>query len=183
MHRFIMTAFLALGLGLSGPVLAEDWALTPEKTYERVQAEGDELLFIDVRDPVEIMFVGFTDVVHANIPFRMVDTDGWMEQNNHFAMPINDDFADAVGRALEERGLPEDATIITMCRSGSDRGEPSAEYLRDAGFPNVFYVENGFQGDPASEGEHEGQRVVNGWQNSGLPWSTDMNRDKIYQAP
>lgn len=183
MRKFAITACLALALGLSVPAAADDWAMTPAEAYEKVQAQGDRMLFIDVRDPVEIMFVGFTDEVHANIPFRLVDTNAWLDSRHHFAMPINEDFAAGVGRALEERGLPEDAMIITMCRSGSDRGEPSAAHLRDAGFPNVYYVENGFQGDPASDGPHEGQRVVNGWQNSGLPWSRQLNREKVYQAP
>ena len=27
----------------------------------------------------------------------------------------------------------------------------------------------------------KGLRVVNGWQNAGLPWSMDINPDKIYR--
>ena len=183
MRTLVFTACLALGVGAIGPALADDWAISPEEAYERVQEHGDELLFIDVRYPVEIMFVGFTDVVHANIPFRLVDKTQWLDDRGHFAMPINEDFADSVTRALADRGLDEDAVIITMCRSGSDRGEPSATYLRDAGFANVYYVENGFQGDPVEEGPQAGQRVINGWQNVGLPWSARLNRDKIHQAP
>lgn len=183
MRNFVMAACVALGVGAGGTALADDWALSPEEAYERVQQDRDELLFLDVRDPVEIMFVGFTDEVHANIPFRQVDTSAWVDEGGHFEMPINENFSDDVGRALAEHGLDDDAVIITMCRSGSDRGRPSAEYLRDAGFANVYYVENGFQGDPAVEGPLEGQRVVNGWQNVGLPWSRSLNRDKIYEAP
>lgn len=60
--------------------------------------------------------------------------------------------------------------IITMCRSGSERGKPSADFLRENGFPNARYVVNGFQGSSVKEGEHTGMRTQNGWQNSNLPW-------------
>jgi hypothetical protein len=69
-----------------------------------------------------------------------------------------------------------------MCRSGSERGEPSARYLRENGFPNARFVINGFQGDTIKEGEHAGFRLKNGWQNSGLPWSMRMDADKIYRT-
>lgn len=39
----------------------EALSVTPEQTWDTVQEQGDNLLFIDVRDPVEIMFIGFTD--------------------------------------------------------------------------------------------------------------------------
>ena len=30
------------------------------------------------------------------------------------------------------------------------------------------------------EGSQAGFRLQNGWQNSGLPWSNKMNKDKMY---
>ena len=42
-----------------------------------------------------------------------------------------------------------------MCRSGSERGKPSADFLREAGL-NAYYVVNGFQGSAIKEGEHAG---------------------------
>ena len=100
-------------------------------------------------------------------------------------MQRNPQFVQQVAAALKAHGLDKNATIITMCRSGSERGEPSAQYLREQGFPNALYVIHGFQGSPAKEGPQAGMRVVNGWQNSGLPWSNKLNPEKIYreQAP
>lgn len=66
-----------------------------------------------------------------------------------------------------------------MCRSGSARGKPSADYLLSQGFSNVKYVDHGFQGSTVKNGEMKGLRILNGWQNSGLPWSSTMNADKI----
>lgn len=166
----------------AAPVWADEMGLTPRETYERVQRNGDEILFLDVRDPVEIMFVGFTDTVDANIPFLIVDRTRWDDKNNRFVPYQNPHFAAEVEAALKARGLTRDAEIITMCRSGNERGRPSAQFLRENGFPNAMYVINGFQGDRIKEGERAGFRLKNGWQNSGLPWSPKMNPEKMYRA-
>ena len=138
-----------------------------------------EVLFVDVRDPVEIMFVGFTDAVDINIPFKSVDRTQFNEEKAVFAMPSNPDFASEVEKALKAKGLGKDDLIVTMCRSGSARGKPSADYLLSQGFTNVKYIDHGFQGDKIEYGEREGFRLKNGWQNSGLPWSSKINPDKI----
>ena len=161
--------------------MAGDYAISAAQAHARVQDPEAQVLFVDVRDPVEIMFIGWADAAHVNIPFLLVDRQGWNPDTGSFPMPRNPDFATQVEAALAERGLDRNATIITMCRSGSARGEPSAAYLRDAGFPNVLFVRHGFQGDRVSEGEHAGQRLLNGWQNEGLPWQPRMNPDKIYR--
>lgn len=181
MRKMMLAAIL--GLFLLSPVHASDnIGVTPQEAWEMVQEQGDEFLFIDVRDPVEIMFVGNTDAVHANIPFLIVNRDKWDSKKNRFDPERNPNFVEEVEAALEARGLSRDAVIVTMCRSGSERGEPSARFLRENGFPNAKYVINGFQGGTIKEGERAGFRLKNGWQNSGLPWSTKMNPDKIYRT-
>lgn len=84
--------------------------------------EGDKVLFVDVRDPVEIMFTGFTDVVDVNVPFLLADRTQWNDKKNVLRMAPNPDFADAIARALAERNLGKDAAIVLMCRSGGTRG-------------------------------------------------------------
>lgn len=159
----------------------EALSLTAVETHRMVQESADEMLFIDVRDPVEIMFVGFTDSVDRNIPFTLVDRHDFSDEDSRFAMNTNADFVAGVEAALQRKGLDKTALIVTMCRSGSARGKPSAEYLTRHGFSNVKYVAKGFQGDQSAEGAQEGRRVVNGWVNSGLPWSYDINPEKIYR--
>ena len=158
----------------------EALSLTPQETYDMVQKQGDQLLFVDVRDPVEIMFIGFTDVIDRNIPFKLADRSNFLADKGRFAMNTHTEFAADVEKALKEKGLSKDDLVITMCRSGSSRGKPSAEYLMERGFTNVKYIDNGFQGGGAKEGEKKGMRIVSGWQNSGLPWSMDLNPEKIY---
>ncbi|MFP4147628.1 MAG: hypothetical protein ACLFSI_07950 [Halorhodospira sp.] len=60
----------------------------------------------------------------------------------------NPDFVEQVEAALEAKGFDRSATVITMCRWGSDRGQPSADYLLEEGVESVRYVTHGFQGDP-----------------------------------
>lgn len=171
-----------LGLVLLPTAQADALGLTPEATYELVQQQGEQVLFIDVRDPIEIMFVGSAGPVDANIPFMQANRSDWDAENNRFRMERNAQFAQQVEAALQAKGLDKNATVITLCRSGSERGAPSARFLQQQGFSNARYVINGFQGDVAREGPQAGMRVVNGWQNSGLPWSACMNPDTIYRA-
>ena len=166
---------------LSTTALAEDYGLSAGEAFELVNDPDRAVLFVDVRDPVEIMFIGWTDSADINIPFLLVERDGWNPDSGSFPMPRNADFAAQVEAALAERGLDRDAMIITMCRSGSARGQPSANALREAGFANARYVRHGFQGDRIAAGEHAGMRLKNGWQNEGLPWQPRMNPDKIYR--
>lgn len=170
-----------LGCVLAWQVQAQEIGVAAAEVQARVNAGDNGLLFVDVRDPVEIMFVGFSDSVHTNIPYLLVDRQQWNEERGVFKLERNPDFVQQVRAELERRGLSADAEIITMCRSGSERGEPSAQFLRDSGFPNARYVINGFQGSSIQEGDQAGFRLLNGWQNEGLPWSTKMNPEKIYR--
>jgi len=164
---------------LSAFAVEEEYGFTPEETYQQLQENAEEILFVDVRDPVEIQFIGFTDLIDVNIPFLLVDREQWDEEKTRFVMRRNGDFVRLVREALQEKGLGEDAMIITMCRSGSSRGQPSAALLREKGLPNSYFVINGFQGDPVSEGLLKGFRLKNGWQNAGLPWGWKINGAKI----
>lgn len=181
-NHFIRSVLVVLAL-VSLPLHAnEALGLSANVVWKELQGSADNVLFIDVRDPVEIMFVGFTDKVDQNIPFRLTDRTVWNEKKSVFQMKPNKDFIAQVDSALEAKGLDRNAKIITMCRSGSARGKPSAEFLRKQGFPNVFYVVHGFQGDKAKSGDKQGMRIVNGWQNDGLPWSPKANGKKIYRS-
>ena len=174
-------AGVMLGCLLAAQIQAVEIDVQGADVQARLAAGEDDFLFVDVRDPVEIMFTGFTDSVHVNIPYLIVDRNAWNGERDTFQLERNPRFSAEIAAELERRGLPADTEIITLCRSGSERGEPSARYLRDNGFANARYVINGFQGDSIKDGEQAGFRLLNGWQNSGLPWSPKMNPDKIYR--
>lgn len=177
-----MLAGVMLGCLLALNVQAVEIGMPAKEAQARVESGATDFLFIDVRDPVEIMFVGFTDSVHVNIPFLLVDRTQVNAERGTFAVNRNPDFVAEVAAELERRGLPADSEIVTLCRSGSERGEPSARLLRDNGFPNARYVVHGFQGDSIKQGPQAGLRLLNGWQNEGLPWSPKMNLQKIYRG-
>jgi rhodanese-related sulfurtransferase len=67
-----------------------------------------------------------------------------------------------------------------ICRSG-DRSAAAANLLAEAGLKNVYSVVDGFEGDLATQGPKAGQRVVNGWKNAGLPWSYNLDKEKMYK--
>lgn len=174
---------LATALGLLNLTsFAADLAITAQETFAKVQQAEARVLFVDVRDPVEVMFVGFTDAVHVNIPYLMVDRTAWEDKRGVYKLTQNPDFVAQIKSELDKRGLNPDTEIITLCRSGSERGEPSAAFLRANGYPNARFVVNGFQGSPLKEGPQAGLRIQNGWQNSGLPWSMKMNPSKMFRV-
>jgi len=179
MKRLLLA--VALGCGVLG-AQAVELGISAQEAYAQVQKADSKVLFVDVRDPVEVMFVGFTDAVHVNVPYLMVDRSAWEDKRGIYKLYQNPDFAAQIKAALEKRGLPMDAEVITMCRSGSERGEPSAAFLRANGFPNARFVVNGFQGAALKDGPQAGFRIQNGWQNSGLPWSMKMNPAKMYRT-
>ena len=179
MKRVLLSVSLALSV--LGAQAVEIGVSAPD-VYAAVQQPDSKILFVDVRDPVEVMFVGFTDAVHVNVPYLMVDRNGWDDKRGVYKLQQNPDFAGQIKAALVKRGLPMDTEVITLCRSGSERGEPSAVFLRANGFPNARYVINGFQGIAIKDGPQKGFRLQNGWQNAGLPWGMKMDPAKMYRT-
>jgi len=150
------------------------------EAYDMKQKLGDQMLFIDVRDPIEIMFTGFTDVVDINIPFKLANRSVWNKKKPVFMMEVNPDFEQQVAAALEARGLTKAVPVVIMCRSGGTRGAPAIKYLENKGYKQVYVVTDGFEGGKVKEGEQKNWRLKNGWKNSGLPWSYKLNKEKMY---
>lgn len=179
MKKMLIAAIIAVA---SLSASAADIAITAADAFAKVTQADSKVLFVNVRDPVEIMFVGFADAVHVNIPYLIVNRTAWNKEKDVFKTYQNPDFVAQIKAELDKRSWGADTEIITMCRSGSERGEPSANFLRNKGFPNARFVEHGFQGSAIKDGPQAGFRLQNGWQNSGLPWSTKMNPEKMYRS-
>jgi rhodanese-related sulfurtransferase len=94
-------------------------------------------------------------------------------------MDPNSGFVSEIDERLKKKGLTREDKIIVMCRSG-DRSSGAANLLAKAGFKNVWSIVDGFEGDIAKDGPFKGQRAVNGWKNSKLPWSYNLAKDKMY---
>lgn len=169
----------------SNPKEQTSWNLyvDSKEAYTMKQEQTDKVLFVDVRDPVEIMFTGFTDVVDINIPFKLSNPANWNKKKPAFEMAVNQNFEPLIEQALKDRGLDKSAPIILMCRSGGTRGAPSAKMLEGKGYENVYVVTDGFEGGKIKQGEKKNWRMKNGWKNAGLPWSYNLNKEKMFFRP
>lgn len=155
--------------------------LTPQQALTMKEQQGDKVLFLDIRSRAEAMFVGMATRADALVPYLelqeiMVD---WDDKRSTFLMEANAEFTKEVARRLAEKGLNKNSPIILMCRSG-DRSAKAADLLQVAGYTQVYSVAEGFEGDVAKEGPKAGQRVVNGWKNTGLAWSYKLDRSKMF---
>ncbi|SEA09928.1 sulfurtransferase [Rubrimonas cliftonensis] len=193
MRPMLRTCALALSLlAAAAPALAADaptdparqtsWGLylTATEAAAMKRDLGDAVLFVDVRDPVEIMFTGFAPLVDVNIPFLLSDPTRWHASKPVFAMDRNPSFAEAVLAALAARGLDRAAPVILMCRSGGERGAPSAAALEGLGLAAVHVVVDGFEGATSKASPDNPVRNVDGWKNSGLPWGYALDREKMF---
>ncbi len=169
----------------SDPKKQTSWNLyvDSKEAYAMKQELGNNVLFVDVRDPIEIMFTGFTDVVDINIPYKLSNPTRWNKKKPVFEMAKNPDFEPLIAKALKDRGLDKSTPIILMCRSGGTRGAPSAKELEGKGYKNVYVVTDGFEGGKIKTGDKKNWRLKNGWKNAGLPWSYKLNKDKMYFRP
>lgn len=172
---------------------AEDWSklsekkqtklglyMTPAEAAEHVEKEGANSLFIDVRTRAEVNFLGIPAMADANIPYmKLNEWYAWDEKKNDFKMEVNSEFQSEIERRLTAKGLTKNDTVILICRSGS-RSAKAADLLAGLGYTKVYSIAEGYEGDTAKEGSQKGQRVVNGWKNSGLAWTYKLAKDKMY---
>ncbi len=82
-------------------------------------------------------------------------------------MKPNADFLKKVKEVFQTRDI-----ILITCRSGS-RSAFAVNQLAEAGFKTVYNITDGVEGDMIKDPESVfvGQRMMNGWKNSGLPWT------------
>ncbi len=151
-----------------------------KEAYAMKKEDPKNVLFIDVRDPAELMFVGFTNEVDYNIPFKTVDANAWHSKKPVFNLVTNKNFEQDIAKALKLKGMNKDASIIIMCRSGGTRGAPATKSLENKGYKKVYVVTDGFEGSKTKKGDKADFRLENGWKNSDLPWGYKLNKSKMY---
>jgi len=126
--------------------------LPPSEAHARLKSNPAAVL-IDVRTQPEWTFVGVPQVERlVRLSWQVYPT-----------MDVNARFVEEV-QAL---GLPPDAEIFCICRSGA-RSASAATALTNAGFTNCWNIAQGFEGDKDGE-NHRGR--TNGWKATGLPWA------------
>ena len=157
--------------------------LGPQEAYEMKLADPAGVLFVDVRSRAELQFVGYPDLIDANIPIFLFQGYEWKPKadgvHGSFRKQYNEDFVAAMDRLLAASGKDKSTPVILMCQSGS-RAPIAAEALHEAGYKRVYTQYQGFEGVKAKEGPDSGKRVVNGWRNAGLPWIYRLETAKMY---
>jgi rhodanese-related sulfurtransferase len=146
--------------------------VTAREAYEKWKAAPGRVTILDVRTPEEFLFVGHADMA-LNVPVA-AQLYKWDANTKQFPMQPLPDFVARVRKVAK----PDD-TLLVMCRSGG-RSAIAVNLLAAAGFKKVYSITDGMEGDPVQDpgSVFRGQRLVNGWKNSGLPWTYDVDPDR-----
>jgi len=195
----ILKGAVALGLvfALASPLAAplaakEDFSKLPEKkqttlglymtssdAYKYTMDHMDKTLFVDIRTPSELNYLGATTVMDKLVPWVFMDTTGWNAKKHRYKRRTNKTFVADVDAALKKKGLTKNDTVILICRSG-DRSAAAVNLLAKNGYTKAYTVVHGYEGDKAKSGKNKGKRMVNGWKNSGMPWTYSLDGDLMY---
>jgi rhodanese-related sulfurtransferase len=147
--------------------------VTAKEAYEKWKAEPGKVTILDVRTPEEYLFVG-----HPSIAWKIpvaAQSYEWDAEKKQYPMKLLPDFVSRVSEVAKP-----DNTLLVMCRSGG-RSAIAVNLLAKAGFKHVHNIIDGMEGDavedPASV--FVGQRLVNGWKNSGCPWTYKLTPERL----
>jgi rhodanese-related sulfurtransferase len=147
--------------------------VTARQAYEQWKTDPVHVRILDVRTPEEYVFVGHAEAAW-NVPL-LLQTYSWDASGKSLAMAPNPEFLERAKKILQ----PSD-TILVMCRSGG-RSARAVDLLASAGFRQVYSVVDGMEGDVVDDPASPlvGKRMKNGWKNSGLPWTYDLDPGKM----
>ena len=147
--------------------------LTAGQAYRKWKADPRNVRIIDVRTPEESFFVGYAPMAWR-IPVARL-TYVWDAEKQQYPMDLLPDFVERVATVAQ----PDD-TLLVMCRSGG-RSAIAVNLLAQAGFRNVYNIVDGMEGDTVDDltSVFHGQRVKNGWKNSGAPWTYKPSPERM----
>ena len=132
-------------------------ALKPKAAHELLQDDPRAVL-VDIRSTMEYLFVGHpVGAIHV----AWIDEPDWTV-NPHFVTDVRKLMLGGATAHGDIAGAP----VVLVCRSGK-RSIDASEALLGAGFSEVYYVDEGFEGD-LDEDRHRG--TLGGWRHHGLPW-------------
>jgi len=152
--------------------------VTAREAYDMWRADPNGVRLLDVRCPEEYVFIGHAPMarlIPMAIPIFAWDATGTALQ----PWAPNPDFVATVAQWADL-----DATILVTCRSGG-RSAMAINALAGAGFTRLYNVLDGMEGDVVNDPSSvfHGMRMKNGWRNSGLPWSYDLQPNQMTLPP
>jgi len=147
--------------------------VTAKEAYDLWQEDPEGVKVLDVRTPEEWVFTGHAPMA-TNIPFAL-QTYEWDPEKKSLRWELNPDFVAAV----KAWARPDD-TILLSCRSGG-RAAMAINILAAAGFTKAYNVLDGMEGSRVNDPDSvfNGTRMKNGWKNSGLPWTYDIDPERM----
>ncbi len=148
--------------------------VTAKEAFTKWHANQDDIYILDVRTPGEYIFVGHAPMA-SNIPLKFLERKPDPKKMKPMLF-LNTKFVDQVKDKFNKTDV-----IMIMCRSGS-RSAVAVNKLAKAGFTNVYNITDGFEGDTLKlpRSYNNGQRIINGWRNSGAPWTYNLDQDLLY---
>lgn len=151
--------------------------VTAAQAYEMWKAAPDQVKVIDVRTPEEFVFVGHPEMAWK-IPIAAQSYE-WDAEKEQFPMKPLPDFVTRVSQVANH-----DDTLMVMCRSGG-RSAIAVNMLAKTGFKHVYQIIDGMEGDAIEDPDSVflGQRLRNGWKNSGCPWTYKLTPDRLVLPP
>jgi rhodanese-related sulfurtransferase len=129
--------------------------LDPTDSY-RLLADDAASVLVDVRTVAEWNYVGLPDL--SSIGKQVLRLE-WLTFPGGAVNP-------AFVEELERAGVPKDAPVLFLCRSGQ-RSRAAATAATSAGYPRAYNVAQGFEGGLDAAGHRGGE---SGWKELGLPW-------------
>lgn len=147
--------------------------LTANEAFAKWQADPQGVKILDVRTKGEYFFVGHAPMAQ-NVPVKFLGT--FNRNKSKPDMILNENFVKDVKKKFKSTDV-----ILIMCRSGK-RSALAANILINAGFMKIYSITDGFEGDKliSSGSKNNGHRVINGWKNSGKPWTYKLDPKLIY---
>lgn len=189
-----LTAGAAIGLCLwtGAPLAQEPKKILSIEAYDMLNTVPDTYM-IDVRTQYEYQFVGHPIGAYL-FPYLFMGKDfGKVDDKYGYLFSgKNKDFIQEVSKVFKKTD-----NLLVICRDGT-RSALAAKDLMNAGFKNVFDIEDGFEGPEfptfKDSNRHKFYRQLAkrnkifgfdhrryyGWQWWGLPWTYEMDPKYIY---
>ena len=147
--------------------------VTSAEAYEKWRAAPDEVKVLDVRTPEEFLFVGHPEMASC-IPLGF-QSYRWDDEKGYYDLDVNREFVAQV-RDWFDPG----ETLLLMCRSGG-RSAMAVNLLAQAGYTDAWNITDGMEGDLVNDPESpdDGKRMTNGWKNSGVPWTYQVDPERM----
>jgi rhodanese-related sulfurtransferase len=162
------------------------------EAYDMLNTVPDTYL-LDVRTRAEYQFVGHP-ITAYHFPYMFMSSDLTREGEEYFYRfnIKNKAFIEEIGRIFKKTD-----NLLVLCRDGL-RSTAAATELSEAGFKNVYNVEDGFEGPPFPSFSDSNKdkfyrqlakrnnvygfdhRRHYGWQWWGLPWTYNLNPKYLY---